>query len=304
MSNTMPPLPSDDPFATPCFYYGAISVVWCWYEVELDLLDDYLDGLGMKAGVFDGKGLVNFSFMNATSLFGSGSLSDPCNDAPYNPGGSVFNETELNIVAYAKARENDVPDDLSAIDYIFGADQSKNLGVYRLHVACDNQHAIDAGKKYYYENKFLTFYKYTAPNLNRKVQKQIETDNQWKIHCFSDDAPDAPRIYKAKIDVRHQHFHEANASEIIDISYDTKRGRVLGSRRNFFGMHSVALLTGKHKAKVKVTIGPGGEGITPDGQQMLDDMKRLIEGRDAIAVQKFESPTCLAEAIPYYMDQI
>ena len=170
---------------------------------------------------------------SATSLFGSGALADPAKDQPYNPGGSAFNETELNVVAYATARENDVPKDLSAQEFIFGADQSKNLGVYRLHVACDNEMAIAAGRAYYYENKFMTFYKYQTPSLNRTVADQIKTDSQWNIECMDTDSADAAQLYSAKIDARDLSFHAANASEIIDISYDKKNGRVLGSRRNF-----------------------------------------------------------------------
>ena len=306
MSRTMPPLPPNDPFATPCFYYGAVSVVWCWYEVELDTLNSYLDALGMRAGEFNGKGLVNFSFMSAASLFGAGSLSQPNKNPdkaiPYNPGGSAFNETELNIVAYANARKNDVPTDLSSRDFIFGADQSKNLGVYRLHVACDNPLAIAAGRAYYYENKFLTFYSYQSPSLNRTVEKQIESDNQWDIKCVDAEDKSAGEIYTAKIDARNLDFHSANASEIIDISYEEKAGRVLGSRRNFIGMHQVALLDEDNADRVAVTV--GSKNPSQDAQQLINDMNQLIIGRPSIAIQKFESPPCIAEAIPYYMDQI
>lgn len=308
MSHTMPPLPENDPFATPCFYYGAVSVVWCWYEVELDILNGYLDALGMRAGEFNGKGLVNFSFMSAASLFGSGSLSqtgkDSANSRPYNPGGSAFNETELNIVAYAAARKNDIPTELSARDFIFGADQSKNLGVYRLHVACDNPMAIAAGRTYYYENKFLTFYNYQSPSLNRTVEDQIKTNDQWSIECMDADSSSAAHLYSAKIDARNLTFQPANASELIDISYDKKSGRVLGSRRNFLGMHQVALLDNDPDARVSVTVGKGGGKTSKDGQQLINDMDQLINGRSAIAIQKFESPPCIAEAVPYYMDQI
>lgn len=308
MSNTMPPLPENDPFATPCFYYGAVSVVWCWYEVELVVLNGYLDALGMRAGEFNGKGLVNFSFMSAASLFGSGSLSevnkDPAKSRPYNPGGSAFNETELNIVAYSTARKNDVPTDLTGKDFIFGADQSKNLGVYRVHVACDNPMAIAAGRAYYYENKFLSFYKYQSPSLNRKVEDQIKTNDQWDIECMDADSSDASKLYSAVIDARNLTFHPANASELIDLSYDKKSGRVLGSRRNFLGMHQVAMLDKDLAARVSVKVGKGGGKTSKDGQQLINDMNQLVNGRSAIAIQKFDSPPCIAEAIPYYMDQI
>lgn len=309
MARTMPPMPSSvtiptfstgkqtgtvDVPATPCFYYGAASVLWAWYEVDLDLLTGYLAALDMKPANLDGKGAVNWSFMTAASLFGAG--------FPGAPGGSAFEETELNVLAYAAAREGDVPTDLTLRDFIMGGDQSKNLGVYRLHVACDSGVAIAMGRTLYYENKFFTSYQFTSPNLNEPVKDVVEGVDRWDIQCFDGGDSNAPLIYGAKVDLQGVPWTGANASEIINLSYDRDESRVLGSRRNFLGMHQAAFLDPSESGRVQVTFGEGSAGRSADGLQMLSDMKRLVGGRAPAAVQKFDSPPCIAEAVPYYMD--
>lgn len=180
--------------ATPCFYYGAVSVLWAWYEADLDVLTGYLAALDMKPAILNGKGAVNWSFMTAASLFGAG--------FPGAPGGAAFEETEVNVLAYATAREDDVPTDLSLHDFLMGGDQSKNLGVYRLHVACDSGVAIAMGRTLYYENKFFTSYQFTAPNLNKPVKDIIEGTDRWDITCYDGADAKAPVIYQAKADLQ------------------------------------------------------------------------------------------------------
>ena len=302
MSNTMPPLPAHVTIPTysvptemgtanipptAVFYYAGVSVLWCWYEAELDVLEGYLLALGMKPANFNGKGAVNFSFMSAMGMYGFGE--------PGNPGGSAFNETEVNIVGYAAAREGNVPTDLSLEDYLFGGDQSKNLGVYRVHVACDSGVAIAAGRTLYYENKFFTSYAYNSPSLNKPVADQLSGADQWSITCYDGAESTDPVIYDATADLCGPTFVGANSSEIIDLSYDKEESRVLGSRRNFFGMFRTAMLSETQADSVKVKYGKSTN-------QMKTDMERLIGTSRPVAVQVFESPPVIAEAVPYYMD--
>lgn len=310
MSRTMPALPASvtiptfapatqngtvDVPPTPAFYYGAASVLWAWYEVDLDLLTGYLAGLGMKPANLGGKGAVNWSFMTTASLFGAG--------FPGGAGGSAFEETELNILAYAAAREDDVPHDLTLESFLRGGDQSKNLGVYRLHVACDNGVAIAMGRALYYENKFFASYQFTSPNLNKPVKDIVDGADRWDIRCLDGADGEAPLIYGAKADLQRVAWAGANASEVIDLSFDQAEGRVLGSRRNFLGVHQVAMLSSGDAGRVEMEYGDGSGAMTDDGRQMLADMKRLVGSRSPAAVQKFDSPPCIAEAVPYYMDQ-
>jgi hypothetical protein len=278
---------------TPCFYYAGVQVLWCWYVADLETLRGLLPE-GMEPASFVGSdgarvGAVNFSFMNAVAMYGAGQ--------PGNPGGNGFNETELNVVAYAAARRKDVPPDLTFHDFLFGADQAKNLGVYRLHVACDSGVAVAAGRAMYYENKFLASYTYTSPTLNQPVPAQATSAAQWTITCFDGDTDKAPVIYQAKADLRTVTLLPANCSEIIDLSYDVTGKRVLGSRRNFLGMHQAAMLGAAGAGAVQVSVGPSTN-------PMRQHMEQLVVGRPAAAVQVFASPPVIAEAVPYYMDLI
>jgi len=279
--------------STPCFYYGAVSVLWAWYAVDPEVVAGPLAGMGMKPALFDGKAAVNWSFMSAASLFGMG--------FPGSPGGSAFEETELNVVAYADAREKDVPTNLSLQAFIMGGDQSKNLGVYRFHVACNNGVAIAMGRDLYYENKFHTEYQFTMPSMNNPVSDIIAGADKWSISCL-DGADTKAQIYAADVNLQGVTWVGANASEIIDISYDHKEGRVLGSRRNFLGVHQAAFLDPDDAGRVVMSYGQPTEGMSQDGREMMANMKRMVGARAPVAVQKFESPPCIAEAVAYYMD--
>jgi hypothetical protein len=310
MATTMPPVPANVTIptfsagaqtgttqapGTPCFYYGAVSLLWGWYEVDLDVLTGYLSALGMKPANLGGKGAVNWSFMSAASLFGVGFVNSP--------GGSAFEETELNVVAYAAAREADVPDDLTLEDFLMGGDQTKNLGVYRLHVACNNGVAIAMGRDCYYENKFLAQYQFVMPSLNNPVKDIISGVDKWQITGY-DGQDNTAEIYGAQVNLQGVTWIGANCSEIIDLSYDQKRGRVLGSRRNFLGIHQVAFLDAGDAGRVTMSYGKPTQKMSEPGRKMQEDMSRLIGSRAPVAVQKFDSPPCIAEAVPYYMDLI
>ena len=83
-------------------------------------------------------------------------------------------------------------------------------------------------------------------------------------------------------------------SEWIDISYDEQTRRPVASRRNYFGMHDTYFVPSTSKA-VALQF---GQSKWP----MRHDMLRLIGTRRAVAIQHFASPTCIAEATPYYAD--
>lgn len=310
MSNTQPPIPKsitiptfDPPKeksetvevpGTPVFYYYGVSVLWCWYLVPLETANEYVENLSMTAYDFgDNMAGVSIVFMNGCALYGEGTPGDV--------GGTVFNETELNVVAFANARAGDVPDNMSLGEFVLGLDQTKNLGAYRLHVACDDKVAIVIGREVYYEDKFFATYDFSAPNPNRTIPAQIANDWRWSIKAYDGKTSSAPLIYSAEADLRNLTFLPINASEIIDLSYDEKVQRPLGSRRNFFGLHQAATFE-PQKNVVKVSFGPGEGEMTEPGRQMREDMMRLVGGRSAVAVQVFQSMPVIAEAVPYYME--
>src|SRR5262245_64763260 len=75
------------------FHYAAIQSIWIYFEVELDVLKRHLEPLKMTPARFGQYGAVNINFFNALAFAGQG--------GPGNKGFANFNETELNILAFA-----------------------------------------------------------------------------------------------------------------------------------------------------------------------------------------------------------
>jgi hypothetical protein len=268
------------PSAIP-FYYAGIQTVWVYWQVDLPLLQAYLDPLGMSPAHFGGAGLVGINFFNAVALYGAGQ--------PGNPGVAGFNETELNIMAYPTAVARNVPQNLTVEQFLTDGDQTKRIGAYRVWVACDDAVAVAAGQQLFFENKFLTDYTYDVPALNNPGQSTFT----WTCH----DPKDVTlAIYQATVNLAGLSPVPGNMSEWIDLSYVTDAKRVAGSRRNYFGMYDTYLLPSSGTNAVSVTT---GESTHP----MKHDMERLIGTRPAVAVQLFRSPTCIAEARPYWADE-
>ena len=265
--------------ASKGFFYAGIQALWIWWSVELPLLRSYLEPLGLTPYNFGGSGAVNINFFNAAALYGSGQ--------PGNPGISGFNETEVNIVGYATKVESGVPQGMSLQDYLTLGEQTKRVGNYRLWVACDDPIAVAYGKQAYFENKFLSPYEYTAPSPNNPGV------SAWNWTCYDSTRAQAT-IYQGSVDLGGLTGVASNMSEWLDISYDDKTRRPVSSRRNYFGMYQTYFLPASSKA-VSISFGQSKH-------PMRHDMLRLIGTRRAAAVQHFASPTCIAEATPYYAD--
>lgn len=270
----------DIPSTLP-FYYAGVQSIWLWWQVKLELLDEILGPLGMRAVRLGTAGAVNVNFFNAVALYGQGQ--------PGNPGAAGFNETELNILACPIAQEKNVPTGMTLAQFLAEGDQTKRMGNYRVWVACDNAVAVAAGQQLFFENKFLTPYTYDVPALNNPGQATYS----WTCH---DPKDSSLSIYQASVDLRGLTPTPGNMSEWIDLSYVKGVQRVAGSRRNYLGMYDTYALTPATAAAVSVSY---GKSTHP----MRGDMEKLLGTTPAAAVQTFSSPTAIAEARPYWADQ-
>jgi hypothetical protein len=261
------------------FYYAGIQSIWLYWEADLALLARYLRPKKMAPVSFDGTGLVAMNFFNAVALYGQGQ--------PGNPGAAGFNETEINIVACARDQAERVPA-LSVRDFLLEGDQTKRVGAYRVWVLCDNPIAIACGRQLFSENKILTPYTYDVPALNNPGQSRFT----WTCH----DGDDATKsIYSAEVSLTGITPVPGNMAEWVDLSWVTEYERVAASRRNYFGMCDTYFVPQANRNAVVVT--PGDSASAP-----RHDVHELIGDRPAVAVQLFRSPTCIAEARPYWAD--
>ena len=264
------------------FYYAGIQSIWLWWLVDLKQLRARLQRYDITPYDFGGgKGAVNINFFNAVALYGTGT--------PGNKGVGGFNETELNVVGYASKIGRHVPMGISLTDFLATGEPTKRVGNMRLWVACDDAVAVACGQQVFFENKFLTPYTYTVPGLNSPAPPHSYT---WTCH---DPKQNNLFIYDAKVDLAGLSPSPGNMSEWIDLSFDEKSCRPVGSRRNFFGMYDTYHLAPGSKA-VRLKAGTSSH-------PMRVDIHALIGGRKASAVQTFTSPTCIAEAAGFFADE-
>jgi hypothetical protein len=268
--------------ATLPFYYAGIQSIWLYWQVDLPRLDRYLRPKQMAPVAFDGVGLVGMNFFNAVALYGQGQ--------PGNPGVAGFNETEVNIIACAANQVANVPA-MSVREFLLNGDQTKRVGAYRVWVLCDNAIAVAAGQQLFFENKILTAYTYDVPAANNPGQ----TRYSWSCHDAED--PETT-LYSAEVSLTGLTPIPSNMSEWIDLSWVPHLDRVAASRRNYFGMCDTYFIPPANHNAVVVTAGNAPNA--PDTAR--HDVHELIGSRQAEAVQLFRSPTCIAEARPYWAD--
>ncbi|MEO6528957.1 MAG: hypothetical protein ABIP93_20230 [Gemmatimonadaceae bacterium] len=266
------------------FYYAGISSIWLWYKAPMETLRAYLEPLGMTPYDFGGgQGAVNINFFNAVAFYGQGQ--------PGNQGVGGFNETEVNIAAFATKVGANVPQGLSLEQYLTSGDPTKRIGNYRVWVACDDAVAVACGIQIFMENKFLVSYDYNVPGANNPRPAPDQFTYDWTCH----DTEKTPQtIYQVTLNLTGLSPVLGNMSEVIDLSFDKASRRPVGSRRNYLGMFDTYLQPAVSKS-VKLTYGKSDH-------PMRHDMERLLGDRHPAALQLYKSPTCIAEAAGYYAD--
>jgi len=264
------------------FYYAGISAIWLWYRAPMDILRAYVEPLGMTPYDFGGgQGAVNINFFNAVCFYGSGQ--------PGNQGLGGFNETEINVMAYATKVAANVPSGLSLEQYLISGDPTKRIGNYRVWVACDDPVAVACGIQVFMENKFLVGYDYDIPGANNSRSGPDQFTYNWA--CVDTTGAE---IYKAQLKLDGLSCVPGNMSEVIDLSYDKTSRRPVGSRRNYLGLFDTYLQPAV-SSSVQLKY---GKSENP----MRHDMENVIGTSKPVAIQMYKSPTCIAEAAGYYAD--
>lgn len=241
-AEVLPPLPPGFNFP---FYYASLQSFWLYYLVDPARIGKHLDGTGMRPALFDGAALVNINFQRYTAHLA--------------PLLSTVNEIEFNIVAYPASRQRDVPQ-IAVNDYLAGQEQTKLVGNFRLHVAADNPHAVQAGVDAFGEPKFLTSFSYSVPDLND------QGDGSWTVQC--NDPVDPTRFIFRFV---------ANAAALgprsVDMSpirgYTMCRGRLLGNAWNLYNHYLSA--TAVASDLVQLDFGDSAHALRLDMQALIGD---------------------------------
>lgn len=152
--------PFPDGFGMP-FYYDAVSFFWNYYSVPIERVEHHLKGTGLTAARFTDLAsknhvIVSLNFQNYLSNLGMVL--------------TTVLEVEFNIHCYPTSKASETPL-MSFREYMYGQEQSKWIGGFRLHVPADDQIAVEAGTEVFGERKFKTGFVYNVPVPNNPVKE-------------------------------------------------------------------------------------------------------------------------------------
>lgn len=263
-----PWFPPPDPNAPMPFWYASLTTYWVYWQVPIDVLTPYV-GDAFVPAVIGGDGLVVVNPQLYTSIF--------------NNGQELTTETEFNIVVAPQSAGGRAPRGLSLADYLAGNDQTKLLGNLRLHVACDDKIAVEAGRDVFGEPKFLTTFSYNVPTINAPDQ------HTWSWRC-NDPVHPEQFIFDLQVAQLSGTPVAVNPSPITGYTY--LHGRPVGSRWNPLG----SSMQYDVSAAGHVVVSFGGSA-----HPMRRDMQDIIATLPAAAMQVFASPPVCAESGPYYV---
>ena len=294
-----PPIP--EKYKMP-FAYASASFFWVFYQVNKSTLNGFLSETGLEAASFsdlpDDQGVVALNFQNYTDHLGM--LV------------ATVNEVEFNIHSSPIAYSADVPD-ISFDQYLYGQEQTKLIGSFRLHVPADNEIAVQAGRAAFGERKFLDKFCYNVPAINNEGHSDrcwdyivADPHNLDNMPFLPSDWPaDRPYMYRVTADLNGINTRPGNASPLTLYSMlpggpDRPPGgpdqKLIGSRWNIFGIYTDFYpLSPQDKSKVNLDIG------TID-HAMANDMRTIFgDNPDLIALRVFQSPPVAIENRAYYV---
>ncbi|MFH8836732.1 hypothetical protein [Streptomyces sp. NPDC017868] len=280
----LPPVP--EPFQLP-FHYGALHQVGVDWLVDPDpvraLLSKYHPDL--TAATFDdGRALVS---LNYQLYF-----------AQYAFGGGVTQEIEFNVIAFPTAEADRLPR-LTYAEYARGWDQTKLLGIARLHVVCDNPFAIRAGRELYAEPKYPGWFEVDLPSLNGPEGRT------WTVRCKAAEVGPDESLAKGTaplldLTARLDGLTAVAANSAPVTGYGTDReGRLLAGPMNVYQPYGWYDLSA-----------PGHSGRTllavhaPDGDLGRDLRTVLPDGAPAAGAWTFQSAPVAAHNRPYYPGRV
>ncbi|MBT2493817.1 hypothetical protein J7E96_36055 [Streptomyces sp. ISL-96] len=280
----MSPLPLP-PVAAPYqlpFHYGALHNIGVDFLVDPGPVREVLakQHPALTAADFGGQALVS---LNYQLYF-----------AQYPSGGGITQEIEVNIIAYPTAAADRLPQ-VSYPQYAQGYDQSKLLGIARIHVLCDNPLAIDAGRVLYAEPKYPGWFKADMPSPNGPAGET------WNIRCHAADLASDGSIQQRDValfsfsaDLNTLRPVTANNTPIT--GYGTEPGgKALAGPMNVYQpyhWYDLTVPAASDRARLTVHHETGALG---------QDLTHLIGNTPPTGAWTFQSPPVAAHHRPYYL---
>ncbi|WP_241999899.1 hypothetical protein [Streptomyces klenkii] len=283
MTASMPLPPVPDPFRLP-FHYGALHQVGIDWLVDPDPVRKLLAAHhpDLTAAAFeDGRALVS---LNYQLYF-----------AQYAFGGGITQEIEFNIIAFPSDEGGRLPQ-LTYAQYAQGWDQTKLLGIARIHVLCDNPFAIRAGRELYAEPKHPGWFEVGLPSLNGPAGEI------WTVRCKTatigpDDTLEKDTRPLLDVTAELDGLTAVAASSAPVTGYGTDReGRLLAGPMNVYQPYRwYDLATPEHSGRTRLAVHAADSDLGRDISAVLG------AGAPAVGAWTYQSPPVAAHTRPYYL---
>jgi hypothetical protein len=180
--------------------------------------------------------------------------------------------------------------------YARGVDQSKLLGIARIHVLCDNPLAIDAGTRLYAEPKYPGWFEATMPSLNGPADQRT-----WSVTCkragFTADRGGIERqdhpLFSLRADLTGLVPESVNNTPITGYGTDPQQGLLAGPM-NVYQPYQHHPLDGAAADRVALVVSDPASAVGRHLAQLVGDTR-------AAAVWTYQSPPVAAHNRPYYL---
>ncbi|MEU8922101.1 hypothetical protein AB0D10_14365 [Kitasatospora sp. NPDC048545] len=274
----LPPVP--EPYHLP-FHYGALHNIGVDYLVDHERARELLGKRhpGLQAAAFDGGACVS---LNYQLYF-----------AQYPNGGGITQELEINLIAHPLFAEDRIPV-VNYGQYARGYDQTKLLGIARLHVLCDNLLAIDAGRRLYAEPKHPGWFETTLPSLNAPAVRE-----RWIVSCrragLGPDGLDRHDKELLALDVNLAGLTPEAVNNTPITGYGTDdEGKLLAGPLTVYQPYRYYALDDRTADRVRLDLGNPAE-------ESARDLAHLIADAPAAGVWTYQSPPVAAHNRAYYV---
>ncbi|MEY9845531.1 hypothetical protein [Streptacidiphilus sp. MAP5-3] len=265
----LPPVAA--PFQLP-FHYGAL------HNIGVDFLTDAEPARkllaqrhpALAAADFGGRACVS---VNYQLYF-----------AQYPNGGGITQEIEINLIAHPAGEEHRVAA-IGYQDYARGIDQTKLLGIARLHVLCDNPLAIDAGRLLYAEPKHPGSFETVMPSLNGPTDHHA-----WSIICKT---PEGAPLLTLDADLAGLDGEPVNSAPVTGYGTDAEQ-RLLAGPMNVYHPYRYHPLDTATADRVRLTV------TAPDHPAGAD-LQLLLGDAAAVGAWTYQSAPVAAHNRPYYL---
>ncbi|MER5640206.1 hypothetical protein ABT095_25080 [Kitasatospora sp. NPDC002227] len=266
----LPPVAA--PYQLP-FHYGAL------HNIGLDYLTDPAPARKLLAerhpaltlAEFDGRACVT---LNYQLYF-----------AQYAGGAGITQEIEVSLVAHPTA-EADRLARLSYGQYARGLDQTKLLGIARLHVLCDNPIAIEAGTLLYGEPKYPAAFEAAMPSLNGPAGEA------WSVRCTT---PAGEPLLSFEADLAGLARESVNNTPITGYGTDAA-GRPLAGPMNVYHPYQYVELGEAAAGRVRLRVDDPASEVGRHLNELLGDA-------EAVAAWSYQSAPVAAHNHPYYLSR-